>query len=1018
MEQISRWSHRRWLCILLVLVMAMPLYTRLNTASALTKEETDRILAFEELQLELSVGAATNQSDIPLPQTLLAEVALTEETISFVRETGPEDDSAYQGHANWVYGSVNETEPAWYGLAENGTVISKIEKIPVVWESDNYDPAAAGEYLFQARFEGYEYAGESPTQLVKVETNVLPPEDAIVEDENEEEATADSEDISGGQETPPVNEEPDLTDHPGIGRLEDPVETIDRAALIQSIIEEADQLPENSDIDVMEEEAVVDVVGISLGNLFVKIEKYEEGATAEELALLETGEVKQRIDRCHELLDYIRYVHLKMPKPGEEVPPKGRQRGLAEATEINIGYGRVYIRDEYSTMYGDRFDGVYQYVGLSDELLSGSPLPLNPNGYKLTGTFRYNVAYGGISSGTIIDVSQTDTRNGVPTAELYFGDLNVTYEYRDGYNTITEIGDAMNIRGKGNVNITLLDGTTNNLIVNAPEMSGSSNTIGGALVKNGTRNDGKLTIRCQQAGEPGHRCSEETCGKLNIEGIGNHVAALGSSQNGARGNNGGFVNLYIEGGIITAKGGAHSPGIGTMCGTVSRVSGGGSKPQADNGEITKNINITGGKVYAYGGTACSGIGSGWGGPVDGIHISGGAYVYAIGGHNSPGIGSGGTVPGGGIGVEAKDGFGVHNIDISGGLTVVEAIGWPGPRGGYTTPGIGAGSRGTGGDGIVTNVQSQPESGWYSIIKQGTSKADAVYTSNTPSPVDVDIETNSYYNLVYFTKEMEKTASVNGGPAETGTESEPIPVSAGDTIVYNLKTFLSVEEPTLAFDVIDKIPPGMTLVTSEGSFKEGMTYETVGDITTVKWSNLTGEQELFFTVTVDEIPGETVIDYINQAERFELDFNASTYSNRTYHQGKAKLDAELQVKKVISNYTDELADHTFFVNIEGEASAKMSLKHDETSKKIIWPCDGTSIVKVSEIVPMEYKEDYKITVSYTSANGDTGTRTPDANGEFEVEPGDKILVTVENTFVHSGYFKDRWHKPNLFLPEEE
>ena len=438
---------------------------------------------------------------------------------------------------------------------------------------------------------------------------------------------------------------------------------------------------------------------------------------------------------------------------------------ISGATVLNVATGRIVFTET---------DAI-QYSGATNTIVFTETL--NPEGYKLIGTATYGTAAG---TATVL------VSPGVELT-LYLGGVNITN---------TSGGSCILTTG-ADVTIVLLDGTVNNLTAGAN---------GGGLVKNGMDEAGKhyLTIRCEHADEPGHLCQgsptlpcqTDECGHLNALGNTIHAAAIGSSLNGVTLNQGGFCNLYIEGGIISARAGAHTPGIGTMCGNTYWLNGA-SSHAADpqfivHGQICKDIYITGGRVYAYGGDSCAGIGSGWGGPVDGIYISDGAYVRAEGGINSPGIGSGGC--GNSSPYPTREGIlDVSNIVISGGLTVVEAVGSNSTykQAQYTTaptvmPGIGAGIVATGSRvGTVTNVQAQPGPGWYSIVKQGGSLTNAVYVNGTPSLSTVDIEPNMFYTLVRFTKGIEKTASLNNGAEETGTAANPIMVTDGDTIRYTL-----------------------------------------------------------------------------------------------------------------------------------------------------------------------------------------------------------------------------------------
>ncbi|MCL1896753.1 MAG: hypothetical protein FWG03_09420 [Clostridiales bacterium] len=416
---------------------------------------------------------------------------------------------------------------------------------------------------------------------------------------------------------------------------------------------------------------------------------------------------------------------------------------------------------------------------------------------------------------------------------------------------------------------------------------------------------------------------------MNLLGTATHVVAIGSSGDNGIGLNtgiGGFANLYIEGGIISAKSGGHNPGIGTQCGTAHYPDA--TSPQFLRGQYCKNINISGGRVYAYGGSYCAGIGSGWAGPVDGVYISNGAYVYAEGGTGSPGIGSGGASTS--TAVYSKNGpYNVSNIVISGGLTVVEAVG----GNSHCTkipysPGIGCGFDQNGKTGVLTNVRAQPEAEWLAVVKQGTSISNANYIAGTPSPNNTNIIANMFYTLVYFS-DLLKAASVNGGAEEIGEQEGMIQVCAGDEVVYTLAPAAGID-PNAVYGLVDEVPAGMTLVTAVGSYSPGMTWGTTGGVTTVEWQNQMGPQGFFFTVTVDDLGLAIQRDYINQAVMTTAGTTLSALSvpsNFTYHHADNPY-AFIQVKKTIGNYSGlnpatqaELADRPFAIALtEGAVKA--------------------------------------------------------------------------------------------------
>ena len=511
------------------------------------------------------------------------------------------------------------------------------------------------------------------------------------------------------------------------------------------------------------------------------------------------------------------------------------------ATSWNLAQGRVAFTTTTATQYS---------LGTNTVLRSE---PLNPNGYILTGTASYNTASG----------TATVLVNPNVTMTLYLDNIRIT---NNG-------GGSGILCTSANLTLVLLDDTTNTISVN------NTTESGGCIVKDNA-NAFYLRIRCESSGVPGHLCQDGVCGALSASSTSTHVAAIGSTMNpGAKGGYGGFSNLYIEGGIITARATGHSPAIGSMCGTAHLPSQ--ASPQMRNGQICKNIRISGGRIYAYGGVGCAGIGSGWAGPVDGIYISNGAYVRAEGGQNSPGIGSGGA-PSTGYAGMLTGSYNVSNIEITGGLTVIEAIGSTVTNAaGYTSvPGIGSGQSIEGRVGTVTNVRAIPETDWYAAVKQGSNLPSATYINGTPSAVPVNIAPNRYYTLVHFTKGIEKTAVLNDGFTGTGDATAHVHVTTGDKLRYVILAGGGAYDSTDIYEIEDSIPAGMTLVTDPDTYSPGMTYSTTAGVTTVKWTGLQGTRTVFFTVVVDPITSPDA-DFINKAVKKEAS-GIVFESNLTYH----------------------------------------------------------------------------------------------------------------------------------------
>ena len=344
--------------------------------------------------------------------------------------------------------------------------------------------------------------------------------------------------------------------------------------------------------------------------------------------------------------------------------------------------------------------------GLTEEETS-----LNSKGYWITGTTTTNN----------IEVSE-----GVET-RITLDNVDITAGKAD---TATTNRDCINV-SHANVTITLVG--KNILLCNSGRTEdGVIQNTGNALTKDGM--DGSLTIECENAGKKGHQCSD-SCGSLTAKGNRSlwHAGAIGNTiRNVYSTKDCGFANFTINGGNIEASAGWHAPGIGSCCAS-----------QASAGGYTKNIRITGGNVKAIGTDYGAGIGSGRGNVVDGVYITGGK-VEAYGGKYAPGIGSAN-----GLNIDYMK---VKNIEISGGETLVKAVG------DKTTnmPGIGS----AGGKDKVTNVEASPNFGYQGYIQDGTSEKEYTFVDGTPFKEKTAIKVDKFYTMVYFgpfrdTNEIEK-----------------------------------------------------------------------------------------------------------------------------------------------------------------------------------------------------------------------------------------------------------------------
>ena len=263
--------------------------------------------------------------------------------------------------------------------------------------------------------------------------------------------------------------------------------------------------------------------------------------------------------------------------------------------------------------------------------------------------------------------------------------------------------------------ITIYGGTVRAQGGYEPGGSAGSGSGGGAGIGGGRNGDGGIvniyggsvyaTGKGSTSGAAGIGSGSyaESSGTISI--YGGYVEAKGydgaAGIGGGQGTNG--ADVTIHGGTVKAEGKTEGPGIGAG--------------KNDDNSITYagTLTVTGGKVYAYGGSQRgAGIGGGWNTNGSNVTISGG-YVYAEGGKYAAGIGSGceyisggerhgGTLTVTGGYVEAhggEDGAGIGGGEDADGGTVNISGGEVRAYGNDYGAGIGGGENGTGGNVTIT-----------------------------------------------------------------------------------------------------------------------------------------------------------------------------------------------------------------------------------------------------------------------------------------------------------------------------
>ena len=425
-------------------------------------------------------------------------------------------------------------------------------------------------------------------------------------------------------------------------------------------------------------------------------------------------------------------------------------------------------------------DIIIKASGAAGGGLTEDETELNPEGYRITGTTEdYNVTVDrGVTTDLTLDnVDITCGKQPMGAANRKLDCINVSH-----------------------ANVTILLVGKNRLTSYAGNPADVFDGYeGNALAKDGM--DGELTIKCEKAGQIGHKC-DAGCGSLYAGGNRDlyHAGAIGSTRRNAQNSSeAGFVNFTIEGGNIESVGGKHSPGLGGACCTTLL-----------GGKSVKNIRISGGNVKVKGNEYCAGLGAGYHCDLDGLYITGGV-VEAEGGANAPGIGS--------IEYPSK------NITISGGDTVVTAIGDEATG----KPGIGTSSSST------QNVVAVPDPGYQGYIQDGTGLKPEEYTFTAESPfqVSTSIVVGKYYTKVYFGPHRDENMVDNDTKEQAGA-NHIISKSGGKAFTENQLKILS--------KVTGKKKDGTEYLLNELSIADKAQMEAINE---AKTKGQTGEFPLTF-----------------------------------------------------------------------------------------------------------------------------------------------------------------------------
>ena len=126
-----------------------------------------------------------------------------------------------------------------------------------------------------------------------------------------------------------------------------------------------------------------------------------------------------------------------------------------------------------------------------------------------------------------------------------------------------------------------------------------------------------------------------------------------------------------------------------------------------------------------------------------------------------------------------------------------------------------------------------------------------------------------------------------------------------------------------------------------------------------------------------------------------------------------LSAKVRLEKKVTDDKGNNKD-TFLLHIKEDDTILGSaiLKCNEASDwmSLVVEEGKTRTIEVFEVVPMDYKKDYRISI--TDADKNT-TVLDKGETKIKLKQGDEITITIENTFSHAGYFRAKDNVKNIF-----
>ena len=123
-------------------------------------------------------------------------------------------------------------------------------------------------------------------------------------------------------------------------------------------------------------------------------------------------------------------------------------------------------------------------------------------------------------------------------------------------------------------------------------------------------------------------------------------------------------------------------------------------------------------------------------------------------------------------------------------------------------------------------------------------------------------------------------------------------------------------------------------------------------------------------------------------------------------------ATITIKKTVKDDEGNASDIFLISMYEGTTKlSTVALKQGDVSTAIKLDMEGieSKDIDISEIIPMDYSSDFKVSV----INNKDKSETPVGGSTVTIYPKNNITIVVQNTFAPTGYFKGKDFVKNLF-----